>query len=161
MLDEWRDCLRQALAVSSIGRRVVLLINRPPAPDAGEGELGAGELLQQVPAAAQCLDHRAHHAGVICALADLRILIQQAAGDECHLARRVVLNRVMVLASALRVMPHPVFRDGCPITQPDALVTHDVLEQPLQRADATQTADYSAVETDTHHARPSFDSQAV
>jgi hypothetical protein len=58
-------------------------------------------------------------------------------------------------------MRPPVFCDGCPIAQPDAFVTLDVLEQARQRANPTGATDNPAVKTDAHHTRSSFASDAV
>src|ERR1700730_14756206 len=65
------------------------------------------------------------------------------------------------LHSAFRVMRYPVLCDSCPIAQPDAFVTLDVLEQPPQRADPAGAPDDPAVQTDAHHARTPFGSHAV
>src|SRR5437868_15510939 len=58
-------------------------------------------------------------------------------------------------------MRYPVLCDGCPIAQPDAFVTLDVLEQPPQRADPAGAPDDPAVQTDAHHARAPFGCHAV
>src|SRR5207302_6241522 len=58
-------------------------------------------------------------------------------------------------------MRYPVLCDGCPIAQPDAFVTLDVLEQPRQRADPAGAPDDPAMQTDAHHARAPFGSHAV
>src|SRR5256886_3879548 len=71
LLDQRRDGLRQAPAVGSIGRSVILLIHGPPTPHAGEGQLGAGELLQKASAGAQRLHDRTDQPPIVSPLADL------------------------------------------------------------------------------------------
>jgi hypothetical protein len=61
----------------------------------------------------------------------------------------------------LRVVGYPVLRDGCPIAQPHAVVTLDVLEQLRQRSNSPRATDDPAVQADRHHARPPFGSHAV
>src|SRR5712675_847890 len=92
LLNQRRDGLCQSPAVGAIGRRVVLLIDGPPTSHTGEGQLGAGQLLQLVPPAAQRLHDRIDQTPIAGALADFGVLVQEAVGDERHLARRILLH---------------------------------------------------------------------
>src|SRR5205807_10071379 len=62
---------------------------------------------------------------------------------------------------SFRVMRPPVLCNGCPIAQPDAFVTLDVLEQSRQRSNPAGTTDDPTVKADAHHARSPFGSHAV
>src|SRR6267142_4344018 len=107
----YRPC--QAPAVSSIGGGVILLIDGPPTPRTGEGQFGAGQLQQEVPPAAQCLDDRIDQAAVAGALADLGVLVQEAVGNQRHFTRRILLHwfapvvDLMIADGALRALSGP------------------------------------------------------
>src|SRR2546423_12616735 len=91
-LDQRRDCLRQAPTVGAIGGSVVLLIDGPPTPHTGESQFGTGQLLQHVSPLTQHLHDRTHETRVVGALANLGVLVQEAVGDQRHLARRTLLR---------------------------------------------------------------------
>src|SRR5262249_47091717 len=96
--------------------RIVLLVDRPPAPHAGKGQLGAGQLVDGIAAGAQLLHHRRDYAGVMGSLADLGVLIQQAIGDKCHLARPLG-HGALLLATVWRpsiYQPQPVAPRAAP-----------------------------------------------
>src|SRR6266404_5387913 len=99
LLNQRRDGLCQSPAVGAIGRRVVLLIDGPPTSHTGEGQLGAGQLLQLVPPAAQRLHDRIDQTPIAGALADFGVLVQEAVGDERHLARRILLHTWLLPAA--------------------------------------------------------------
>src|SRR6266404_6966801 len=91
-LDQRRYRLSQAPAVSSIRGGVILLIDGPPTPRTGEGQLGAGQLQELVSPAAQCFHDRTAQTPVPRALADLGVLVQEAVGDQRHFARGILLH---------------------------------------------------------------------
>src|SRR5213082_84363 len=91
-LDQRRDRLRQAPAVGAIGGSVVLLIDGPPTPHTGESQFGTGQLLQHVSPLTQHLHDRTHETRVVGALTNLGVLVQEAVGDQRHLARRFLLR---------------------------------------------------------------------
>src|SRR5581483_1372524 len=77
LFDEGCDGLGEPPAMGAVGRRVVLLVDGPPAPDSSERKLGARQLLQEIAAAAQRLNDRAHESAIARAITDLGVLIQE------------------------------------------------------------------------------------
>src|SRR5882672_5363093 len=98
LLNQRCDGLCQSPAVGAIGRRIILLIDGPPTPHTGEGQLGAGQLQQLVTPAAQRLHDRTDQTPIASALADFGVLVQEAVGDQRHLARRHLIHTRLLSA---------------------------------------------------------------
>src|SRR5215467_3753561 len=107
-LDQRCDRLRQAPTVSSIGGGVVLLIDSPPTACTGKGQLGTRQLLQQIPTAAQRLHYRTDQAPIAGALADLGVLVQEAVGNQRHLAWRILLHWLTCSRRGYAARPRPM-----------------------------------------------------
>src|SRR5450755_2592078 len=110
LLDQRRDSLCQAPTMGAIGRRVILLIDGPPAARTGEGQLRTWQLQQLVATDAQCLHDRIDQTPIPGALANFGVLIQEAVGKQRDLTRPLRHRSWLVHATAplvllRRIMP--------------------------------------------------------
>src|SRR5207244_9107792 len=68
---------RETTAMAAVGRRLVLLANRPKTVESCESQLRARHLLDPPATGAQDLDHRRVHPRAACATVDLGVLAHQ------------------------------------------------------------------------------------